>query len=691
MSDQNPVPLIVLSASRNHAEELNGILRRAGHAVRCKWIPGLRELGDTLPQVNPELLLYVSPSDADLKVAAAVRDQHARTAPIIVVDANTSEERIAGAMKLGARDVVSLASSSRLEAVVARELRTHRLERSLQNTLKSARDARRQLTSVLQRSNDAIAQVQEGILVDANTSWLALLGFEKEALVGEPVMDLFEASHHVALRGALAACLSGRWNDHPLAAGLRQADGSYRNTELMLALGEHDGEPSVRLIIHAARPEEEPKLEEQLLPNLPAQHEPGNGLLPRVPLLQAITERMKTPVPGGGRWFAVIKPDHFAGVERNVGVFGSEAVLDTFTQQLREGLHPNEVLGRLGGVSFLVLLERGNERDVEAWGAQLAARVAKLSVPAGEKQVSLTCTVGIASAPSTAGLTEAAAHSGIDAAIANALETCRTSQKQGDGKVVLADRADDRAQDDSWIKRIRQALMENRFRLVQQPIASLQGVDSGMFDVLVRMLDENGQEILPGEFLPAAERHDLLKNIDRWVVGATLAFAAKRKPGCLFVRLSQDTLRDGSFLGWMDNQIKSSRADPQRLCFQATGELVTKHLRLVQKLSEDLHTRGFRFAIEHFGSEANAQSLLSTMQLDFVKIDGTVVQGLTSSPELQERVRQLVEAARERKIETIAERVEDANTMAVLWQLGVQYLQGYLVHAPEEIVLHTDR
>ena len=688
MSDQNPVPLLILSASRNHAEELNGILRRAGHTVRCSSIPGLREFGEALAEIDPELVLYFSPTDADLKAATALRDQQSGTVPIIVVDPDTSEDRIAACMRLGARDAVSLASAARLEAVVARELRAHRLEKAFHNTMRTARDARRQLATVLQRSNDAIAQVQEGILVDANASWLSLFGFQHADIVGQPVMDLFEPSHQVAVRGALAACLSGRWSDHPLAAGLRFADGTHRVIDLMLALGEHDNEPSVRLIIHG-RPEDESKPEEQLADVV--QRDPGTGLLHRMPLLKAIHERVKTPVPGGGRWFAVVKPDHFAAVERETGVSGSEAVLEAFTEQVREGLHPNEVCGRLGGVSFLLLLERGNERDVEAWGAQLAARVAKHSVAAGGRPVSITCTVGIAPAPGIAGLKDTEAQRGIDTAIANALEACRASQKKDAGKVVLTDRAHDRAQDDAWIKRIRQALMENRFRLVQQPIASLQGVDSGMFDVLVRMLDEAGQEILPGEFLPAAERHDLLKNIDRWVVGASLAFATVRKPGCLFVRLSQDTLKDGSFLGWVDNQVRSSRADPQRLCFQVTGELVGMHLRLVQKLSEDLHTRGFRFAIESFGSERNAISLLSTMQLDFVKIDGAVVQGLTSSPDLQERVRQLVGAATARNIETIAERVENANTMAVLWQLGVQYLQGYLVHTPEEIVLHTER
>ena len=111
----------------------------------------------------------------------------------------------------------------------------------------------------------------------------------------------------------------------------------------------------------------------------------------------------------------------------------------------------------------------------------------------------------------------------------------------------------------------------------------------------------------------------------------------------------------------------------------------------MQALAAALHQRGFRFALEAFGAGRDSHGLLANMRLDFVKIDGAIVQALSQDTELQSRVRNLVEAAAQRKIQTIAERVEDANTMAVLWQLGVQYIQGYFVQAPEEVVMHSDR
>ncbi|HKF98796.1 MAG TPA: EAL domain-containing protein, partial [Steroidobacteraceae bacterium] len=266
---------------------------------------------------------------------------------------------------------------------------------------------------------------------------------------------------------------------------------------------------------------------------------------------------------------------------------------------------------------------------------------------------------------------------------------------RGGNQALSSDRADNDSRvmsyDKVWVKHIKAALMENRFRLVQQPIASLQGEDAGMFDVLVRMIDGQGREVLPSEFMAAAGRNDLLKNIDRWVVGASLSFAAQKKPECLFVRLSKESVRDGAFAEWLDNHLRSSRAEPRRLCFQTTEESAASYVPQVTALAGGLRERGFRFAIDSFGGGRDSMGLLESVPLDFVKIDGTITQGLASDPQLQMKVRALVETARRRNIRTIGERVEDANTMAVLWQLGVQYIQGYFVNEPEEVVLRADR
>jgi diguanylate cyclase (GGDEF)-like protein len=682
LPEQNAVPLIVLSSAREPVEAVNSILRRAGQPAHCTWIPALRDLGDALTQLNPELLVHVANSREELQSAIRVRDQVAPTVPVLLLAAQADEARIAEAMALGARDAVTLANAERLQAVMLRELKVFRTERTLDASLKSAQDARSQLGSVLNRSNDAIIQVQEGIVVEANPAWLELFGVV-EGIAGEPVMDLFDDSTHAALRGALAACLQGRWKaDVPLRANALLGDGTVLPIEMTLALGEHEQESCVSLMV-PSRPREERSAVERPAVAVEA---PG-GLLSRPELLAALARRLAIPAPGGMRCLVMIKLDKFADLERVVGATASEDILVEFTRLLKETLHPKELAGSFGGVRFLVLLERGNEHDINAWSERLLARVQKQVMRIRDKTVSVTCTLGMSVVPP--------GQAKVDAVISDALECARKGAARGGNQSITSDRADNdsrvMAYDKVWVKHIKAALMENRFRLVQQPIASLQGERPGMYDVLVRMIDQQGREVLPSEFMAAAGRNDLLKNIDRWVVGASLSFAAQKKPECLFVRLSKETVRDSGFLEWLDNHLRSSHADPQRLCFQITEESAASYVAQVKGLASGLRERSFRFALDSFGSGRDSVGMLDAIPLDFVKIDGTIIQGLAGDQQLQMRVRTLVEAARRKNIQTIGERVEDANTMAVLWQVGVQYIQGYFINEPEEVVLRAER
>ncbi len=685
LMEHSAVPLIVLSATREPVEAINGMLRRAGEPAHCTWIPALRDLGDALTQINPELLVHVMADEHELEAVVAIRDHLAATVPILAVAQQAEEGTIARVLMLGARDLVSLTHPDRLQAVMMRELETFRARRTLDAALRAAQAARSQLDTVLERSNDAILQVQEGIVTDANPAWLELLGVE-EGVVGQPVMDLFEEASHPALRGALAACLQGRWSgDHTLRANAMPADGSILPVEIALAMGEHDGEPSVRLVVPSAP--RAPAAQAEPRAAAPAAFTHAYGLLPRRELLEALGARLATRPTGGMRCLAVVKLDKFASLERVIGVTASEDVVAEFVRLLRETVRPKELIGRLGGMLFLVLLERGNEHDISAWAEQLLSRVQKHVMRIRDKAVSVTCSIGLS--------TVSPGRAALDAVVADALEACRKGSTRGGNQSVSSEHADTESRvmsyDKVWVKHIKAALMENRFRLVQQPIASLRGEDPQMFDVLVRMVDTQGKEVLPSEFMAAAARNDLMKNIDRWVVGASLSFAAQTKPQCLFVRLSRETVKDDSFLSWLDNHLRSSRAEPQRLCFQVTEESAASYITQVKALASALRERQFRFALESFGGGRDSLGMLESVSLDFVKIDGAVIQGLAADPQLQQRVRALVEVAQKRSVQTIGERVEDANTMAVLWQLGVQYIQGYFVNEPEEVVLSAGR
>ena len=681
-SESAPIPMLVLTRKQDHVESINATLRRAGHAVHCTWLPDATDIADALIQINPELLLvFADERLLPLEIVAELRARTQPPVPVIFVSGHVDETTTTAALRAGAQDVVSLAHPERLQLVCARELRAFRLERALNSTLSSAREYQRALAAFMAGSADAIAQVQEGILVDANPAWLELFGYsDADAVRGQPVMDLFATESHQALKGALAACKTGKWSNRELRVNARLSDGTLLPLQIVLADGEFEEEPVVRFIVHARRHDEQ-DIKRRL--GEAVHTDPSTGLLHRSYLVEELMARVAHPLKAGVRFVACIRADRMEDVVAQVGPLRAEEFIAQLAALVREQSATGDLGGRFTGSSLLFLIERGTQRDVEAWAGHVVHRIGANAFNIGGRKVAATATVGLALV--RASVTDPATP------VADAVEAVRTAREQGGNRVHALDRAGTavqaQAQDKIWVQQLKSALMENRFRLVQQPIASLVGEDQGAFDVVVRMLDEHGKEVLPSEFIPAAERNDLMKNIDRWVIGASMSFCTTHKGGSVFVRLSRDTVIDKSLPGWLTTQLKAGKGQPGQVCFQVTQEVADRYLPQTKELRAELKRQGFRFAIEHFGVGANSEQLVDQLKPDVVKIEGSLMQGLASDAQLQQRVKALVQIAKKHHAQTIAERVEDANTMAVLWQLGIEYIQGYFVHKPEEVVL----
>lgn len=570
MSDSAAVPLIVLSTSRDAVEAVNALLRRQGVAAHCRWVGSVRELPDAIDEHQPQLLLCVAAEIGVEDVHTAARAVGSKL-PLLAIRAGLTEDIMAADLVAGASDTINLAQPERAHRVIARELHTSRLQQAYDEAQRAVQMSREQLDSVMTLTNDAILVVQEGILVEANQAWLELVGTDADAITGQPVMDVFHTDSHVALKGALSACLKGQWKDHVLKANARAgADGQGRvAVELLLTLGEHDEEPCVRIMVPLRKVAEK---------NEAAADVPVPTLSPVAP----------APAPAP----------------------------------------------------------------------------ATAPAPSGEMNAPPVPPAAPEAAPATAA--------------SPAQPAAATQAPDLDARA--------REYDSIWVRHIQAALAENRFRLVQQPITNLAG-GPPMYDLLIRMLDRGRKEILPGEFLPAAERNNLMGPIDRWVMGAAARFAADAKPGCLFVRLSRQSALDDSMTRWLTAQIQSVKVDPQMLCLTVTEAVAHENVEAVQKQARAIKALGVRFALERFGAGPDPLALLDAVPLDFVKIDGTLTQGVANDSLVQSKIEALVEAARERGIATIAANVEDANTMAVMWQLGVEHLEGFLIQAPEEIVM----
>ena len=615
MAETSAIPLIVYSRHQEAVEIINSTLRNAGHPVHCAWVRDLAAFGDALAQGRAQLIFVCLPDAEDAAPVMELRDRQAAAMPVVLVRDTVSEDGLTRALELGARDVVTLKARPRLRAVAERELHLARLDTALAGTLASAHQYRDQMRAFMAGSTDAILHVQEGIVVDANPAWIELTGLkDAAAIVGQPLMDAFTPASHAALKGALVATAQGKWSDHSLKATAVLPGGGEMLLALELERFDFDGEPAVRIKVPTQR-HDSVSITQQLAEALKL--DTGTGLLKRSAFLETGRAQLAQPLKGGLRAVLYLEPDKLAALDSDPGPLALEVLLDSVGAMLREQLQPGDIGGRLTGRGYAVLIERGNTRDLDAFIRHLVERVAGHVFQVGERSLSITASAGAALC---------AANKPLPGPLNVAIRSQRAAAAAGGNRTLRQeDRDESRAEaeaDRTWAHQIKSALMANRFRLVQQPIASLVGEDRSMFDLVVRMLDERGQEVLPSEFLTAASRTDLMKNIDRWVVGAAMSFCAARKPHKVFVRLSRDSLRDETLATWLEQQLKASRIEPSHVVIQVSEELATRHLKEAKALQQLLARLGFEFAVENYGSGRDPGQLLSHVPVNYVKIDG---------------------------------------------------------------------
>lgn len=683
MSQPRNATVIVVTQTEDDVEALNQTLRRSGFAARCAWV---RDGDAFAKQVAPGTDLVVGRIADGLpeigQLVAIARKRDCRASVVALAD-TLDEDAIARAIEAGGADLVTLANDTRLGATLKRELDLQMLYSQVASSQSNVATIQQQFTKLMDNVPDAIAHVQEGIIVETNKAWLELFGFDAEDdCVAHPLMDAIAPASQSAIKGALKAISKGRWSDEPLDVQAIKAGGDTIALTLTLAAAQFDGEPAVRVAI---KPEEKEDKRVSSLMRDAMTKDQSTFLYHRKHFLKLVTARVAENLDAGVRVMAWIRIDNFKEVRRELGVIASEEVIAEFAELLRRCVLKTDIAGRFEGTAFTVLMERATESEARVWGEKFAALVADQHFEVGDRTVSLTCSVGIAAYGELI--------DSVPALVEAAEQTYNAARGDGRSKVQVAETSDEdtriRNHDAIWARRLTAGLKENRFRLLKQPIAALDGESASVFDILMRFVDEQGATIAPAEFMPAARRSNMMQALDRWVIGASIALCREQRPDLLFVRISEQSVTDRSFAPWLKTIVAKSGIRPKNLCFQVPEDIAIKYLKAVMQTAAAVRAMGCLFALEHLGNAKQAVKLVHGVPLDFAKIDGALITNLSSDETAHATTSALVEAARARGVRTIAEKVQDANTMAALWQLGISYMQGHYVQEPEVVLQDT--
>ena len=692
MVERSFLPVLVISQSQNNAEKLNGILRGAGHAVRSSWAANLDDAEAIIKENSPDIILcFLKVPEAPVNDVIAMQKRLCPNSSLLAVTPKADEAAAAAVLERGGRDLVSMENERRLNAVVKREAEYVERMRALETAQTLVNEYQSRFQEFLAESGDAIAYVQEGILTQANPAFAEMFGFDDvDDVDGHTVMDLFHPDDKDKLKKSLVAATKGMVVDELKVRGMK--DGEPFETKLEFSQTELDGEPCLELAIRGEGDTAEIQARMQSEIEEMGKRDPLTGLFTRHHFVDIGSAEMQSGSGKETRALVLFKPDHFSDIEEKVGPLASDTVLKQLGEYLGDTLDEDkDDVARFGGNLFAAIMRRDSMAAIEKTLGKLNKAIAGRIFEAGGRSTNMTVSIGIADFANEV--------DNIGSLIYLAQQATKQAREKGGNTVaVYKPRETDeegKLLDTGWIKKITAALKENRFQLVYQPIASLEGDVSEKFDILVRMKDEDGNEVMPGEFIPAAMRNNLMTGIDRWIVSHALTKLKKSlddgKKAQFFLRLSDQTLADTKFSEWLESQLKSVSLPANALIIQVAESTAEQHLKETKTIGETCRKYKQGIALEHFGVGRSPMQMFDHIKMSFVKIDGSFMEVIGKDEAKRQHVQNIIEKAKELGIETVAERVENANTMAVLWQLGINYIQGNYVQEPEVVMAEDAR
>lgn len=379
--------------------------------------------------------------------------------------------------------------------------------------------------------------------------------------------------------------------------------------------------------------------------------------------------------------------DSFKYVNDSQGHSVGDELIATVGALLARRVRRTDVLARIGGDEFAVILPEVTESEAELVADELLEAVrSELSFSAAGAPRPVTASIGIAVFSATSDLSAEELLMEADMAMYDAKEAGRDRAAYYGDVDERQERMQARV---TWGERIRQALADDRFTLVAQPILALNGDRHPRHEILVRMLGEDGDLIPPAAFLAIAERMELIDRIDRWVARSTIRLLAREQRDGhelrLHVNVSPLSIVDDALPALIADELRSAGADGRGLCFEITETAAIRNMDQARRFAAQVADLGCEFALDDFGSGFASFYYLKHLPFDYLKIDGEFIRDLARNPTDQLVVKSISEIAHGLGKRTIAEFVGDSRTIELLERYGVDYAQGFHIGMPAAV------
>jgi diguanylate cyclase (GGDEF)-like protein len=414
-----------------------------------------------------------------------------------------------------------------------------------------------------------------------------------------------------------------------------------------------------------------------------------SGLYTRPAFEQRIRAVVADP-KGSKQWTALyIDADQLHVINDSFGMHVGDTVLGQLGELIRLRLPPGAFAARISGDRFAVLLPTQSD-DAAEFAESLREGVEQLGTTHGESRLHVSISIGVAPLDTAAG---ELMHS-----LAAAETACKAAKDRGRNRVEVY-----KSNDVSLVRRfadiniagqLRSAIDADRLRLDAQLILPFAGAESSRphFELLLRMMDEDGRTVGPDRFLSAANRYQLMPEIDRWVINKAIEMLqphAELLASCVVtfaINFSGQSLNDEEFVDFVLDRIGSSGLDPAVFCFELTENATIANIARAESLIRRLRRLGCGVALDDFGTGLSSLAYLRQLPVTMLKIDGSFVRDILKDPRAESMVRAIAQLARSMSIATVAEYVETDEIRARVATLGVDYGQGFAIGKPGPLV-----
>ena len=673
MNNPDILQLLVVAAEPGAANRLLGDLRHEGGGANLRAVAGLEELGQALDEAPRDALVCFD-GDGDGAPAAqavlALLGERGHPLPCIVALATRDGDSVT-LMRRGAADALPAAQRERLALRVRREAETQALRRRARRLEVSLRELEKRHRVLLDGTREAFAYVREGIHLYCNPGYAGFFGYADSAAIrSTPLLDLVTEASRDALTKLLDAPSEGE--TRTTLEGLHK-NGSLVAMELCCTPVELDGATCLQAAVR---------------------HAPGNSdyasqvaeietrdLLTRLHNRTHFLRRLEHAIgvavrQGRNGALLLVRLNEFLDIESTVGRTGANLILADIGRFLLQSAHKPFSAARLSAHEFGLLLPEARAEEALKLAGFIRGKINNRITQAALPSLELSCSVGIALVNANA----------LDAEglLAAARDNLGTAPGTRDEHALGVDDAPAPGVN-GLLDYVGQALARERLKLLFQPVVPLKGGDFRAYDVLARMLDTDGNEIAPAVFIPLLKLHGLGERFDRAVVLRALqALQGADDQSVLVTKLTSTSLASRTFLPWLSEALDERRSPSHRLAFQISETELHRDPTRVGAFCQGLEELNLARVVTHFGCALDPCRPLRAIRPSCVILDESLLRDLSYSKQQQRNVQNLVDDLHRQGYLAGAPRVEDMDLLPMLWDIGVDVVQGYCLQAPSQ-------